>query len=415
MWCRNSVVLVTQGDRLLSRSLIAVDQVKGLTEWYLAFSLIGVGLCTWIAIRSRGAAGLPGCGNGSGCATLASSRWSRCAGVPLAALGAFSYLATAILCGSLLLGWAGGSVRQGLLGLAILLAGAAVWFSIVQVVIVRRFCLYCNLIHACGLIVLALVLIDLHRNNLSSSGLGSSAAVAFGALLLLVGGQLLWPQKTYALVAASDYQPVESTVPRAETSPGRKVILLNGQIRLKDADWPLIGTGNAEQLIGLFFDYTCPTCRTVHANVVEVVRRHPSRLGVLILPIPQHPGCNERIKKVVHGHGYACQYARLAIALWQARPDLYQQFDDYLSAEAEIPPLGSAMRRAKELAGVDIDPHKPDEAADQVIRRAIDLYLTMPVKKVPTLLLPSASLVGRIDSASELEAVLGISLARVRR
>jgi uncharacterized membrane protein len=353
-------------------------------------------------------AGLPGCGAGSGCAALGSSRWSRCAGIPVAGLGAFTYLTTAILCGSLLIGLGGETVRQGLLCIAMVLGGAAVWFGILQAVVVRRFCLYCNLVHTCGLIFLALILVDLYRDKLSlpTLELRSSTAVALIALLLLVGVQIFWPQKTYALVVPSDGQSIESTASRAETSPGRGVMLLNGQIGLNSCDWPLLGSGNAEQLIGLFIDYTCPTCRTVHANVVEVVRRHPSRLGVLILPVPQHPACNERIKKVVPGHGYACQYARLAIALWQVRPDLYQQFDDYLFAEAEIPPLGSAMRRAKELAGVDIDPHKPDEAADQVIRRAIDLYLTMPVKKVPTLLLPSASLVGRIDSARELEAIL---------
>ena len=233
--------------------------------------------------------------------------------------------------------------------------------------------------------------------SLANRAASSEARTILGtilALITLIAGQILWRPKLYAVVrsqrialgippdctvadAASAFQPstIAATLPQILTKPcsqdflltaSRDVVLAGGKARLTTSEWPIALSQCARHLMATLFDYTCPTCRKVHRIVNEAIERdpHPSRRVASFLP--QNSKCNHTIKAVYPDHVLACQYARLALAVWQARPDQYEALSKYLIADKEIPPLGLAIRRAEELTGLRINPHQSDEKADRL-------------------------------------------------
>jgi uncharacterized membrane protein len=410
-----------------------------LLVWPLLFltSLAG-GLSIVIAARTSGVARLPGCGQGSGCAALAASRWSQWLIVPVAALGAGTYLllGVALLLTNIRPPSTSDVLFQVIASLSMLAIGAAAWFLFLQLVVVRQACIYCNLVHLMGLAIFAIIMFSAVHGDLAvgTNGVltwtGKPMLAGLSGLLLLVGGQLLWRPKSYAIIpsdraagSCASSQHEFSTVPAssmlealeptrqsvalsAVTRPAREVSLLNGRIRLSTNDWPIVGSADARHLIAILFDYTCPTCRVVHQMVNDLLDQDRRWLGVLILPVPQNPSCNPNVTRIHPGRGQACQFARLALAVWQSRPDRYEDFESYLFATEEVPLLGLAMQKASELTGARIDPHRPDDQFDQIIRRSVEVYKAAGVEKIPTLLLPNAFVAGQFPSVAELRAVL---------
>jgi Flp pilus assembly protein TadD len=137
----------------------------------------------------------------------------------------------------------------------------------------------------------------------------------------------------------------------------------------------------------------------------EVIECH-RRLGVILLPVPTNPACNPTVKKLFPGRGYACQYARLAIGVWQTRSDQFEAFDRYMFADADTPPLGLAIARAQELTGMRINPHQPDPEQDRVIQRAIEVYQSAELEQIPSLLFPQAKMSGEVKSLAEFQPIL---------
>ena len=100
-----------------------------------------------------------GCGGGSPCDLVLSSRWSAVAGVvPVSGLAAGAYLA--MLVASFFIGPATEApVRRLAWGAMLVLvgaaAGSAVWFTFVQKWIIGAFCPYCMATHITGLLLAA--------------------------------------------------------------------------------------------------------------------------------------------------------------------------------------------------------------------------------------------------------------------
>src|SRR5690349_20362587 len=110
---------------------------------------VALAVSVYLVIQSRSGRGPAGCGPGSDCEEVLASRWSSWMGVPVSVPGAAIYLAILIASGA-----AGAGVRSDarrrlawvmITPLAILAAGAGVWFVALQAMSVRRFCPYCTL------------------------------------------------------------------------------------------------------------------------------------------------------------------------------------------------------------------------------------------------------------------------------
>jgi uncharacterized membrane protein len=105
---------------------------------------------------------IAGCGGGSPCEQVLSSRWSAIAGIfPVSGLAAGVYLA--MLVANFFIGPSSEAPLRNLawsvmLILAGSIAGSAIWFTILQKWVIGDFCPYCIATHTTGLVMAALVI-----------------------------------------------------------------------------------------------------------------------------------------------------------------------------------------------------------------------------------------------------------------
>jgi hypothetical protein len=65
------------------------------------------------------------------------------------------------------------------------------------------------------------------------------------------------------------------------------------------------------------------------------------------------PQCNPFIPAAAHADPSSCEYARLGLAVWRAKPEVQRQFDDWMFATVRPPPLKQAREYAAQLVGAD--------------------------------------------------------------
>ncbi|NOZ41342.1 MAG: thioredoxin domain-containing protein [Planctomycetes bacterium] len=170
------------------------------------------------------------------CDDVLASRWSKWFGLPVSLLGGLTYLAILGLC------WPAahrpnGVAMSGLFALALLAAGAAVWFVGLQTIQLQSFCMYCLTVHCCGLVVGVLTLLlyvdksgshdyDQMRSllgvadadfedDVTETAQGPSATQLLASLLFaavglaaLMGGQLLSVPDETMVMEAVEFQPL---------------------------------------------------------------------------------------------------------------------------------------------------------------------------------------------------------------
>jgi uncharacterized membrane protein len=190
----------------------------------------------WHAVNQTPIAGCGDVGQ-SGCAGVTSSSWSKWLGLPVAIAGLGCYATLAGL--SVLLGnnhprtsrW----INTLFIMLAVAAAAASIWFLALQVVVIGEFCRYCIVTDIAGIALGAIALgatlrwlnatrhirraptaagLMALRSALPTPGARSVGATAgqrelpapslpvalsgaFAIVLLLIGGQILFPAKTY--------------------------------------------------------------------------------------------------------------------------------------------------------------------------------------------------------------------------
>lgn len=287
------------------------------------------------------------------------------------------------------------------LPLALLLGGAAIWFLGLQMLVLRRLCLYCVLVHLLGLACAALALFLTPTASWWGSALWASVP-----LIALVAGQVFLKPRLYAVVREANAQS-----PSAEPT-WHSVVLLGGKIRLMSDDWPIIGNSQAPHLIACLFDYTCPECRDLHHRLREALDGLVGQVAVLMLPVPQDPACNDQVKQKYAGHERACEYARLALALWLADATRYDAYDRWFFGGQQPPTLEQARAFAQRLleqegfekaaSAMDIDRH---------LSTGLFMFQRSGTGKLPTLLLPGAAVFGQLPTAQALLALLRRELA----
>lgn len=206
---------------------------------------------TWTTLGQDTVAGCGGAGQAD-CDAVLSTVWSKYLGLPVSALGMGCYLAIFVV--SLFANGRGYESSRGLgTGLAMLslaAAGAAIWFVMLQVFEVQKFCVYCLAIHSCGLAIAGLVLwsaLTSRSGQIAAShsaialagalpiGMGSTSRLpspaagpslrfaSLGAvigLVLLIGGQVLLPPKTYDVSSVALSDPISLTSTANSNSDG---------------------------------------------------------------------------------------------------------------------------------------------------------------------------------------------------
>jgi len=381
-----------------------------------------------------------GCGGGSPCEQVLSSRWSTVGGVlPVSGLAAGAYLA--MLVASLSIGPATAApVRRLAWGAMLVLvgaaAGSAVWFIIVQKWVIGAFCPHCMATHITGLVLAALVIwrapIQLDngstdvaltnpapappedggrrtedgcRTTVLPSVLRrlSSAPVGLALVGLALAGILAACQVAFAPPAV--YRGGESQVNLPEIDPHAA---------------PLVGLPDAPYVVTLLFDYKCPHCQQMHFLLDEAIRRYGGRLAFALCPAPLDSQCNPYIPRDMEQFKDSCDLARIGLAVWVANREAFPAFDHWMfsfeSGDRWHPrSLDAARAKAVELVGqAKFDSARADSWIDRYMQTSIRIYgstIQSGNGAVPKLLFGSRWVIPEPNDADDLVLILQHSLA----
>ncbi len=359
----------------------------------LAVAILGAGYLAWVAIHNGPAAG---CGPESGCNKVLQSRWAYWLDMPVSVPAVLVYLA---LMGATILlqkrpapddqrgSWA------ALIALSVIVAGAALWFVGLQVFVIKAFCKFCMTAHACGFTAALLCLKHIPwaedpTTPMWSSGSGKRGvprsavlplvSIGLAGVVVLAGGQLLFQKERNVVKVlkpgggqvakgaappsganATDYlAQADETVPQPPTPNLRRIAprvlsLYSNEFVLKLDEVPMIGSPGASNIIVCLFDYTCSHCRALHPILVKTCQQFSNQLGVVCLPTSLSSECNPFMPRTSHATSDSCEYARLGLAVWRAKPEAQRQFDDWMFAPEKPPPLKEAEDYAAQLVGTN--------------------------------------------------------------
>jgi uncharacterized membrane protein/protein-disulfide isomerase len=260
-----------RSSTLRSRTESAFNLPVRCTLAVLAWLAFGItAYLAWSAATGSSVAGC-GMGSGNGCDVVLSSSWSKWLGIPVAVMGLGCYAALASL--SLLL-WvrsepASRWIATAFVMLAIVAAGASLWFIGVQVFAIHDYCKYCLVTDALGIAIGSTATFIAVRGWLaernaprsmqsgmmalrtakpgqprpaaistptasaaaSAPSLGYALGGALPLLVLLIGGQYLFAGKTYdvqkvTLDDSMNFSDADETQPNDEsTNPTSSVAI----------------------------------------------------------------------------------------------------------------------------------------------------------------------------------------------
>jgi hypothetical protein len=296
---------------------------------------------------------------------------------------------------------------------AVLLLGAALWFTALQAFVLHRFCPWCLAAHACGAVAAALLLTrvpvtDTPREKdaaVARPKLVKLAAIALSAVAALGIAQTLAPGKTYSVTVipaapsntvrfidppnvqanampVATSSAVKTNVP-AEVRPApatNRVMastldVFGGRVRLDLTQVPVWGPPDAPHKLISLFDYTCSHCREMHERVTAVQRSFSDKLAVVSLPMPLDSQCNRLITRTHPKQTNACLYARLGLAVWHAKREAIIPFDDWFFASPNPPPLNEATNKAVQLVGAAaLESASRNPLIEEQIKNSIELF-----------------------------------------
>lgn len=433
-----------------------------LASLLLLAALVAAGLSSYLAYKSIWPGKMAGCTFESfDCEGALASSWSHWLGVPVAVMGGVVYLAIAAFVWPAALSPRGPAMTV-LIALATSALGAGIWFTGLQLFDLDGLCLFCLITHACGVAIAVLTLVlycTAGTDTRSWTRITSSGSIpgivasrgdaespihpiaGFVAGLVVVGAliaaQLLLPTDLSKPMQEVDLQHVtratpeptgESSTapdfmsdgPEAEatqrpTTPETPKRLLNFAAFARPLDTqaiPMLGDPDATYVVAEMFDYTCSHCRKLHPPLKAARERYGDQLAIALVHVPLSAECNDHLPPGKRGRKEACEYARLAIGVWQLAPDEFPAFHDWLMTGSRAPAIADAKKRALEIAGdrLLLDDKLKSQLTERLRRQAGDWHTLKA--GLPLLLFSDSAMsgagVGEAEVFRLLEEKLGV-------
>lgn len=338
-----------------------------------------------------------GCGGGSSCDNVLSSRWSAIGGVlPVSGLAAGAYLAMLVASFSL-----GSSTEiqvrrlawRAMLVLVGAIAGSAVWFIAVQKWIVGSFCPYCMATHVTGLLLAALIIWRAPKE------VGRLSAIGLTFVGLALAGVMALCQ--WHITPRAVYRAGESQSHAAEINT-RAV--------------PMIGSPDAQHVVTMLFDYKCPHCQKLHFMLGEVVRRYGGKLAFVLSPAPLNRECNPYIPRDVPEFTNSCDLAKIGLAVWVAKREVFPEFELWMFTHEsgdrwQARSLEAARTKAAELVGQSkFDAALADPWVDQYLQSCVRIYGDTGGGAIPKMVFGSRWVNPQPEDADDLISILHDSL-----
>lgn len=334
---------------------------------------LALALSSYLSWHQFAGGAVIGCDGGGECDRVLSSRWSSIGGVlPVSGIAAGAYLA--LLVASFSLGTDTPTPVRRFAWRAMLIltgaaAGAAVWFIAVQKWIVGAYCVYCMVTHLTGLALAAIVFRRAPRQSDDDSVANSAsivhvrAATGYGILGLALAAIL-------ALAQAS-------ITPKALSREGES------QKNLSSVDRhtaPFVGSPDARYVVTLLFDYQCPHCQQLHFMLEEAIRRYHGQLAFALCPAPLCKECNPYIEREVDAFKDSCELARVALAVWRAKREVFAEFEHWLftheSGDFWRPRhLDAARAKAIDVVGrANFEAARADPWVERYLQSSVRIY-----------------------------------------
>jgi protein-disulfide isomerase len=261
---------------------------------------------------------------------------------------------------------------------------------------------------------------------LTSRDGATSILIGLVGVGVLIGGQFAVspPAANIQIIEASKFKPSNSSAssgapkPPAVATPSpspltlgvpphHPIIVVGGRATIDAGEVPLLGDPDADTVVVEVFDYTCPECRSLHRHMQEARDRYGKQLAWALLPTPINAHCNKYVPVTKPPHERACEYARLALAVWIARPAAFGEYHNWLMQPVEPPPLVDARQRASELiAPKPLDAALADARIDRQLAADVGIYHVAGDGAVPKLLIDGSVLVGSPATTDKLCEVL---------
>ncbi|MGA2500123.1 MAG: vitamin K epoxide reductase family protein [Tepidisphaeraceae bacterium] len=181
-----------------------MEHVFSLPSLVVLLSLVAFVSSLLLLKSTMSGKSLPGCGPGSSCDEVTTSRWSRLGPIHTTVPGAALYLA--MLAGAVIV--AAASVPDSALSTrhselarraatslgfcSLLAAGGAIWFTALQALVIQKFCRYCMVTHVSALAAAVLAL----RAEPPSQGISVAAAAVLGLFII---GQVAIVPRMYSI------------------------------------------------------------------------------------------------------------------------------------------------------------------------------------------------------------------------
>jgi len=397
--------------------------LRGLWVVVMAASVAGLGLSAVLMMQSLATGPrLPGCGAGSGCDQLLSGPYARVLGEPVATFALAAWLLATLLAGSAMGRWQrmGPVTWRIVLVLAGLMLAAAIYFTLVQALVLGAWCLYCMLAHTAGVIFAIAVLWAGHlvapaaglarRTALGCVGVGVVAVIALAAI------QHVSPGPNLAVIYDSD-------LPDTDTGPGadREITLLGQRIRLQPHQHPILGNPDAPVVMLELFDYACAHCRLLHGDLATLRQRYGDQLAIVSLPTPIHPQCNPQIQAGEMLSPYSCELAVVAMAVFLSQREKFEAVHhDLMRFERDGQPAAPTGREALALAVAhvpDLETSMQDPALQGAIVEQINKHTRLHSLlggAMPTVVVGHALFAGRPPDIALLESYLTATPAAQR-
>lgn len=349
---------------------------------------------------------IAGCGGGSPCEQVLSSRWSAIAGIfPVSGLAAGVYLA--MLVASFFIGPSSEAPLRNLawsimLILAGSIAGSAIWFTILQKWVIGYFCPYCIAIHTTGIVMAVLIIWQavkyLRGQNIRPLAVSGRVLIGLFIAGLLFISQVIFTPRIFYKVGESE----ES---------------------IKTIDYhnvPVVGSPDAPYVVSILFDYQCSHCQKIHFMLDELIHRYNGKLAFALCPSPLNTHCNPYIPRDVDEFKNSCDLAKIALAVWVAKREVFPDFENWMftfeSGDSWQPrSLEAARAKAAELVGKDkFDNSMVDPWIDEYLQISTRIYgqtLQNGMGGIPKLIYGSRWVIPQPNSSDELLKILQNSLA----
>ncbi|HYQ56223.1 MAG TPA: vitamin K epoxide reductase family protein [Draconibacterium sp.] len=319
-------------------------------QWMmLGLNLLALILGAILSWHSLAGGSMAGCGGGSPCDQVLSSRWSLIAGIlPVSGLALGAYLA--ILMSSFFIGSETEiSLRRLVWSIMVFLSGAivgsAIWFTILQKWIIGQFCIYCMTTHITGVILAVLIITRAIKERNKHNKTEEPVLKPNRVVVLTIVGMVL-----AGIMAVLQF----SFTPSAQTTQSEES--QNTLLEIDYSNAPIIGSPDAENIVTLLFDYQCAHCQKIHFMLGEVVRQYEGKLAFALCPTPLENSCNPYVSSNKTAFINSCELAKIGLAVWRANQDAFTTFETWMFTydsgntwKARSPE--AAIQKAIELVG----------------------------------------------------------------